>query len=93
MTVTTHRTIIESAQFKRERDAILPNIARWDEVMRGVTWALCREPGKAGRVTGVDGVFALPTEPWPGAPGVVIYYTFNEDTVTLHSVILAEPSS
>ena len=89
MTAATHRTIVETSRFQQERGDIEPSVARWDEVMIGVLWALCRETVRAGQTTGVDGIFALPTDDWPGAPALVIYYTFDDNTVTLRSVILA----
>lgn len=90
MAPTKHRTIVESARFKSERAAIAPSISRWDEVFRAVEWGLAQAPEVAGKATHVDGVFAIPTDDWPDVPAVVVYYRFDESTVTLLSLILAD---
>jgi len=83
------RTIVEDQRFKTERDTISPNIARWDEVQKGVIWGLSRKPERVGKPTEADGIFAVATDDWPDVPSVVIYYTFDDKTVILKSVILA----
>ena len=90
MPPTDHRTLVESERFKGELAQIAPNIARWDEVFRGVQWGLCRKPHAVGKPTAADGIYAVPTDDWPGVPAVVVYYRFDDSTVTLLSVILAE---
>lgn len=90
MPTTDHRTLIESERFKGELAQIAPNIVRWDEVFRGVQWGLCRKPQLVGQLTAADGIYAVATDDWPGVPSVVVYYKFDDKTVTLLSVILAE---
>jgi hypothetical protein len=82
--------IVESERFGRERDEISKDVARWDEVMNGVTWALAREPETAGKRTVVEDVYGLPTEAAPGVPATVIYYRVHARQVELLSVRLVE---
>jgi len=74
--------IVESQRF-RARMGELSDVERWDEVMRAVMWALARDPYEAGQPTSVPAIYALPTEPAPGTPAVVIYYMITDHQVDL----------
>jgi hypothetical protein len=82
--------IVESERFQQERDTISKDVERWDDVMRGVTWALAREPDEAGKKTVVEDIYALPTEAAPDVPATVIYYRVHAKQVELLSVRLAD---
>lgn len=86
------REIIESTRFQRHRDELMPDIRQWDEIFRGVDWALQRDPGGVGQQTDVPGVLAIPIMLPAGEPDLVVYYAFNDDAVTLMDVKIAEPT-
>lgn len=56
-----------------------------DEILEGVTWALAHDPTMGMQILG-HRLWAYPTYPWPGAPGLVLYYTFDDENVTLESI-------
>jgi hypothetical protein len=84
-----HRTIVESARFSAEAKAIQPDARRMDEIMHGVTWALSNVAERIGQPTAVAYIRALPTRVWPNAPAMILYYSYDDDTVTLLSIRLA----
>ena len=87
------RTVVSDDRFDAARDGITPDIERWDEVFRGVEGALAWAP-ELGQATSAQGIYALPTEDWPGVPPLVVYYRFDEKEVTLLDIREAdsEPS-
>jgi len=80
--------IVESQRFRAQMGE-LSEVERWDEVMRGVMWALARDPCAAGQPTSVPGIFGIPTEPAPGTPAFVIYYHVTNEQVELIALKLA----
>ena len=38
------RTVIETKTYEAQRDTIMPDIRRFDEIIRGVYWALSQRP-------------------------------------------------
>jgi hypothetical protein len=86
------RQVIESKRFSRERDRLLTDdIRRWDEIFRGIEWALCQAPERVGKETSAPGIRAVPVAQPPGQIDLVVYYTFNDEQVTLLSIRQAEP--
>lgn len=87
------RTVVCGERFNASRDKITASIERWDEIFRGVEWALCWAPER-GKDTAVPGICALPTHDWPDVPPLVVYYRFDENEVTLLDIREAdiEPS-
>jgi len=80
--MTAYRVVVASQQFEADREKIEKDVQRWDEVFRGVEWALSRVP-EYGQPTSVDGVLGLPTDDWPGVPSCVVYYRYDDRQVIL----------
>ena len=85
------RSIIETDRFIREKLAIEPDVSRLDAALLGVTWTLARSP-ESGQKTIAPTVWAMPTNAMLSVPALVIYYSFDDDTVTLLSVEVAAPA-
>lgn len=81
------RTIIESQLFSSDRDALGIDIRRLDEALFGVTWSLARNP-EIGRETDVEDIQAIGIREVGGLPPLLVYYTWNESTVVLLSMIV-----
>lgn len=84
---TVPRDIVEEPRYSEERDELAEGVIRWDNAMKGVTFAIAQRPTVVGRETVVEDMYAVATEPWPDAPDVVIYYTYDDENVYLESVI------
>lgn len=83
------RTIIESEEFRRERDSLGIEPRLMDEALEGLTWVIARLP-EWGRRIGNTPVHAISLEiPEDEIQGVV-YYTFNEQEVTLQDISLTK---
>lgn len=80
------REIVESTRFASERDAIMGDVRRWDEIFFGIDWALCLDPEEAGQTTSAPGIWAVPIVLPAGEPDLLVYYTFNDERVTLMSI-------
>lgn len=85
------REVVESRRFSRERDELQPDVERWDEIFFGIDWALCQNPEEVGKETSVPGIRAIPIILPPGEGNLLVYYTYNDERVTLLSVREAEP--
>lgn len=85
------RTVIESERFKKERTEVEPNCQRFDEAFKGINWALARKPEK-GRPTNVAHIYGLPIQ-INDDQHFVVYYTFDDNTVTLISIQSAMPDN
>ena len=86
------RSVVESARFEREKAAIGTDPRRIDEALEGVMWALARGPERGVQIDGYD-LWALPTYPWDNCPEMVVYYTFDDNEVSLESVIVDSSGS
>lgn len=80
------RSLVTEKRFDEERDALNPDIERWDEVFESFDLALAQDPLILGKETDESGIYAITTGTWPGAPPVVIYFRYDDDTVTLLSI-------
>lgn len=60
------------------------DIPRMDELMEGVGQVLSRQPDIGTQISA--NLWGIATRPWPGAPEVVIYYSFDDDKVYLQAV-------
>ena len=78
-----HR-IHETARFLREFRDLEPNPNRLDKVLAGVHMILCLDPTQ-GHQTHHE-IWAIATGVWPDIKALTVYYSFDETTVTLHSV-------
>lgn len=84
------REVVESERFSRERNGIVHDTERWDDMFVGLEWALSNKP-EFGQATGAEGIYAIPVWPWRGMIDLVVYYEFDEGRVTLLSIIRAMP--
>lgn len=80
------RTLIETERFSREKLAIEKNVARFDEILYAVTFALSRNI-RIGKKTSNPRIWAVPTDPW-NTRGVIIYYSFDDDHVYLEAILI-----
>lgn len=83
-----NREVVESDRYTREASKIEPDAQRFDELVNGLIWAISVHPESHEQIGDTE-IWAIASEPWPGVPECVIYYSFNETTVTLESIRLA----
>jgi len=76
------RTIRESKEYQHRLELIQPDVRRIDEQLRGIMWALSCKPDVFPRVDNTK-LRRVLTDPWPDAPGVRIYFTFDDNYVEL----------
>ena len=76
------RELRESKQFLEQLKQIHPNIRRLDEQLFGITWVLSRRPDIFPQIGNTLLHRAL-IDPWPGAPRLRIYFTFDDQHVDL----------
>jgi hypothetical protein len=80
------RTLRDSDRFARERNTICADIALMDEILFAVTWALARDPSGTGQPTFEQDILAVPIDPSPDTPPLVIYYKYDDCFVDLLSI-------
>jgi hypothetical protein len=83
------RTIVEELKFYAELNNLVKlKIPRIEEFVEGVKWLLARRP-EEGKQIGNTVVWFIANEflPQKGELPVVIYYTFDEHTVNLLSIV------
>jgi hypothetical protein len=78
-----HRTLIESPTYSQQL-ASLGDPERMDEIVRGVTWALCRNPEIYDVVKGYRDIRLLKTDAYPGAPALRIWFRIDENGQHVH---------
>jgi hypothetical protein len=85
------RTVVEEPGFTAGRDAILPDVRRWDEFWIGVEWALTQDPEGFDRIPDHN-LWVIVSEPSPrtGMPRMRVFYSFNDEFIYLKWV---EPTS
>lgn len=85
------RKVVETEEFQAQRDELIEDVHRYDEVRAGVDWALSREPE----------IFPFGYEPWGirvlktvrhgNLPRLRLFFTSTDDTVVLRWIeILAD---
>jgi hypothetical protein len=84
------RGIVESPQYSQERDAIGPSVERLDEALVGVLWALSHDPEHFELIPGTRNLHRVLTDPFPDVPALRIWYSFDQQQVTLHSIEIAD---
>jgi len=78
------RTVIETKTYEAQRDAIVPNVRRFDEVMRGVYWALSTRPEAFPPVDPSNPtIHVLKTDAFSDIPRLRIFYKFDDVAVQL----------
>ena len=85
------RTIRESRGFAQQKKRIQPNARRLDDQLLSITWALARKPELFSKI-GRTKLYCIKTDPWPDAPRLRLYYTFDDDLVNLLWIEIAEPT-
>lgn len=78
------REIIEDPTFTPRFRQIVPNPQLLDELLTGVMWALARAPELTGRRIGTTGLWVTEAELPPLKTSILIYYSFDDTSVTLH---------
>jgi hypothetical protein len=73
---------VPTPQFDAQARAIEPNVRRFDELFRGIEWALARTP-QTGRVV-------LTADLGSAGPRVKVTATVEANTVTLTAITLTE---
>ena len=81
----TRRTIIESNLYADSKDSLPISCQRLDEILDGVLWHLARKPELFPRIPGTV-VHRVRTESFPETPVFLVWYTFDQDTVTLQLI-------
>ncbi len=82
-----HRTVIREHRFEEELAAIEPNARLADQAACGLEDVLSRRPTR-GVPLGPDPLWATPI--YTLGPNLLVYYEFDDDTVTLISIIEAD---
>lgn len=83
------RTIRESREFAQQKKQIQPDARRLDDQLCSLTWVLSRKPETFFKV-GRTKLYCAKTDPWPDAPRLRLYYTFDDDSVDLLWIEIAE---
>lgn len=78
------REVIEDPTFTPRFRQIVPNPQLLDELLTGVTWALARAPELTGRRISTTGLWVTEAELPLLKTSILIYYSFDDTTVTLH---------
>jgi hypothetical protein len=86
----THRTLVEEPSYETSRRLLSADVRRLDEALHGITWVLCHEPER-GKATDVDEIAAMPSEAFFDVPSLVVYYSYDEQSVRLIAVVAAMP--
>lgn len=79
------RELVEDERFQQNRTALLGCTERADEALRAITWKLARGP-ECGQLVLKEENIWVDSAQLPGKtrePGVLVYYTFDDDQVTL----------
>jgi hypothetical protein len=70
------KAVIETPQFAEEKVRVGLEVPRLDEILRGITWALQRDPRRFPQVRGTR-LHRILTDPFPDAPPVRVWYTYS----------------
>lgn len=79
-----HRTIREEPRYREQLDGLACNIERLDQVLSGLLFALSNAPEQFEHVQGVISV--AKTDIYEGAPGLRVYFTYDDLEVQLLAV-------
>ena len=83
------RGIVEEARFVEDLAEIEADAVRADEFIDGAKWVLGREATMGTQVGPNSCVWFLPMNDVPGAPSLILYYTFNQQKVHFLSIQIA----
>jgi hypothetical protein len=87
------RTVIEEEVVRRTIDAASKKFERLKSIFEGCKWVLAREPRAGVLIGGREyAVYALRSQPPDAAfPAIVLYYRYDEETVTILNVRIYPP--
>lgn len=77
------RSVKESGTYEAERDRIAPRVQRFDEVMRGVYWALASRPQMYPAIAPDSAIHVLKTADFGDIPALRIFFTFSDSHTAL----------
>lgn len=81
-----YREVAEDPAFAASLRKIVPDARRADEFIDGTKWTLARDP-TFGKPTGPAGlVWTIDTDPSAGTPQLTVYYSWDDETVSLHDI-------
>ena len=80
------REVVESPRFTQEKRILEPDVRRIDEALDDLVWTLARRP-ELGVPFADTALWAYPVYP-RGGRGFVVYYRFDDEQVTLESIVL-----
>ncbi len=86
--MATRREIIEHDDFKAARRALDIDVRLLDEILEGVVEVIARIPETFGRVEYTNKLRVVATRDWAsvGKPRFIIYFSFDDETVTLEYI-------
>jgi hypothetical protein len=77
--------IVETELFAAQRDKLEADVRRMDELLDSYMWGLAENPGQGFQIPDRN-LWMLKTDPFPSAPAVRIWYTFDAEEVRLLSI-------
>lgn len=86
--MATYREIVEHQEFTDARRAMDIDVRVLDEILEGVLDVLARIPETFGRVEYTKRLRAVATRDWAdiGKPRFIVYFSFDDETVTLEYI-------
>ncbi len=87
-------TILVDDQFRREIDALIPDHPRVEDFYQGIDWILCHNAEFGRSVSENDLTLRILQQAYPSDPArtLVVYYSFDDEKVYLHSIIESDRS-
>jgi len=80
-----HRKIVDTERFEKEREELSRLVKRLDEALEGIDFRLKRRAESGFRLG--PWLWATAADLWDGQ-SIAVYYTFDDATVTRHSIRL-----
>jgi hypothetical protein len=77
------RSILEEPGFTAGREAILPDVKRWDEFWRAVAWALAQDPAGFDQIPDHDLWVIVSESSRQGMPRIRTFYCFDDAHIYL----------
>lgn len=77
------RTVVETRTYESQRDTITRDVKRFDEIMRGVYWALSTRPEAYPAIAPDSSIHVLKTAPFNAIPRLRIFYRFDDSSTYL----------
>lgn len=81
------RDVVQEPEFSAALAALQPNLRRADEFLRGVEFALARDPTCGTQVTTNPDIYMIVMNDPLGSKQHALFYVFNDSTVYLLSIL------